>query len=138
MIVQDIYISKYKWKVRIYYAFNVDYIDKVLDDLIDIECPVEVLLNVEDLFSGNPFNRGFTFSNMELKSSVIIIGRTSSADEFQNTFDHEKGHLAMHICDYYNIDPFSEEYQYLTGNIGSQMFPIAKIFLCETCKKYYS
>ena len=41
----------------------------------------------------------------------------------------------MHICSTLNINPFSEEYQYLTGDIGKQMFPIAKKFLCECCRK---
>lgn len=65
---------------------------------------------------------------------MIVIGLTSSTSEFQNTFDHEKGHLAMHICETDNIDPFSEEYQYLTGEIGQAMFRVAKNFLCVHCR----
>lgn len=64
----------------------------------------------------------------------MLIGITSSADEFQSTFDHEKGHLAMHICSALHINPFSEEYQYLTGEIGKQLFKIAKKFMCEHCR----
>ena len=40
----------------------------------------------------------------------------------------------MHIAEYYNIDPYSEELQYLQGKIGQEMFPIAKNFLCENCR----
>lgn len=64
------------------------------------------------------------------------MGITDSSDEFQNTYDHEKGHLAMHICSALGIDPFSEEYQYLTGEIGKNMFKVAKKFLCDHCRKY--
>jgi hypothetical protein len=40
----------------------------------------------------------------------------------------------MHICHELNIDPFSEEFQYLVGEIGLLMFPVAKRFLCEHCR----
>ena len=67
--------------------------------------------------------------------SLIVIGPSSSAEEFLDTWDHEKGHLAMHISISENIGPFSEEYQYLTGEIGRQMFSVAKKFLCNECRK---
>ena len=60
---------------------------------------------------------------------------TTSAEEFQNTFDHEKGHLAMHISSALKIKPYGEEYQYLTGEIGQSMFKIAKRFLCDDCRQ---
>lgn len=81
------------------------------------------------------YNTGFTYSNIKNRYSVIVIGLTTCPEEFQNTFDHEKGHLAMHICSALDIDPFSEEYQYLTGAIGQEMFKIAKRFLCEHCRE---
>ena len=81
------------------------------------------------------YDTGFTYSNLKGRCSVMVIGLTSSPAEFQNTFDHEKGHLAMHICEIDKIEPFSEEYQYLTGEIGQLMFPVAKNFLCEHCRK---
>ena len=79
-------------------------------------------------------NTGCTFTNQELRSTTIIIARSTDAAQFNDTYDHEKGHLAMHICQYENIDPFSEEYQYLTGEIGRLMFPAAKQFLCDHCR----
>ena len=69
------------------------------------------------------------------RCSVVVIGLTTSAEEFQNTFDHEKGHLAMHICSALRIHPQGEEFQYLTGEIGQAMFKVAKRFLCDNCRK---
>lgn len=66
---------------------------------------------------------------------IVVIGLTTSAEEFQNTFDHEKGHLAMHISSALKIKPYGEEYQYLTGEIGQSMFKIAKRFLCDDCRQ---
>lgn len=34
-----------------------------------------------------------------------------------------------------NLDVFGEEYEYLVGDIGQEMFPVAKQFLCEHCRK---
>ena len=81
-------------------------------------------------------NIGFTYSNLQKRASLMLIGVTDSSDEFQSTYDHEKGHLAMHICNALNIDPFSEEYQYLVGKIGKDSFKVAKKFLCDHCRQY--
>lgn len=80
-------------------------------------------------------NVGITYSNFKHKCSIVVIGLTTSAEEFQNTFDHEKGHLAMHISSALKIKPYGEEYQYLTGEIGQSMFKIAKRFLCDDCRQ---
>lgn len=120
--------------MTIYYAVTSYHVDEILDQLENTDCREEELVEIEDLLLHNQYNIGFTYSNFRNKCSVIVIGLTSSPDEFQNTFDHEKGHLAMHICSAYEIDPFGEEYQYLTGEIGQKMFKIARRFLCEHCR----
>ena len=33
------------------------------------------------------------------------------------------------------IDPYGEEAEYLAGYVGQQMFDVAKMFLCDTCRK---
>lgn len=64
-----------------------------------------------------------------------MIGLTTSPAEFQNTFDHEKLHLGMHISSIYDIDVYSEDFAYLIGEIGLNMFECAKYFLCHHCRK---
>lgn len=131
MIVQDLYLYNWDWYVTIYYAVDTYYTDEILNRLEEIGCSRKELFDLEEYFINMHENTGFTYSNLEDRCSVIVIGLTSSPSEFQNTFDHEKGHLAMHICERLDIDPFSEEFQYLTGEIGQKMFPVAKNFLCE-------
>lgn len=92
------------------------------------------MVKVEDQLRSNAYNTGFTYSNFYHKCSIVVIGLTSSAEQFQNTFDHEKGHLAMHIADALNIDILGEEFQYLTGEIGQKMFRKAKRFMCDQCR----
>lgn len=135
MIVQNIYLENWDWYVTVYYAVDTYYIDEILDNLAHIGCSSKELKNAEKVFRENEYNIGMTYSNFKDRYSIVIIGLTSSAEEFQNTFDHEKGHLAMHICEALEIPTFGEEYQYVTGAIGQKMFRVAKRFLCDRCRR---
>ena len=129
MIIQDIYLERYDWSVRVYYEVDTIYTNLIIRDLRDIgdEDAEEAVLGLIEA----KFNAGYTFSHPAYRSSIIIIGKTTCPAEFQSTFDHEKGHLAMHIAEFENIDVFSEQYQYLVGDIGKQMFKVAKLFMCD-------
>lgn len=135
MIIQDIYLEDWDWTVKVFYAVHTYYVDQILGELESIGCTGKELSKAERVLGKGDYNIGLTYSNLKGRCSIIVIGLTTSAAEFQNTFDHEKGHLAMHIADELDLDVFSESYQYLTGEIGQQMFPIAKKFLCEHCRK---
>ena len=116
-----------------FYAVDTYYMDEILDELENIGCTYAD--EIEEDLTINPYNNGLTYSNIRARVSLIVIGLTETPDEFQNTYDHEKGHLAMHIAETDHMDVFGEEYQYLTGEIGKQTFPIAKRFMCEHCRK---
>lgn len=134
MIRQSFYLEDWDWYVIVYYAIDTYYIEDILGDLEAIGCLDEELTKAENNLM-KKYDVGLTYSNLTNRCSVIVIGLTSSSAEFQNTWDHEKGHLAMHISKASNIDPFGEEFQYLTGEIGMQMFTVAKRFLCDHCRK---
>lgn len=135
MIIQEIYLPEYRWKVKVYYAVNSYYADEILKELIEYNPTVKEYNKVMNAMYNYEYNTGFTFTDYSNKQSLVIIGLTTSPSEFQNTFDHEKGHLAMHIAQYYNIDPYGEMYQYLTGDIGKKLFTVARKFLCNHCRK---
>lgn len=133
MIRQDVYLEKWDWYVMVYYAVDTYYMDEILEELEMIGCTYAD--EIEEDLTQHPYNNGLTYSNMRRRVSLIVIGLTETPDEFQNTYDHEKGHLAMHIAEEDRMDVFGEEFQYLTGEIGKQTFPIAKRFMCEHCRK---
>ena len=135
MIVQDIYLEDYDWNVRVYYAVDEYFISNILIDLVELGCEEDVYFKIKSLMESGKNNIGFTYSNSNKKATLMLIGIADSADEFQSTFDHEKNHLAMHICNLYKIDLFSEEYQYLIGEIGKKLFKVAKKFLCDHCRQ---
>lgn len=134
MILQEIYLDKYKWGVLIFYAVDSIFTDIIMSEIEELDCSKEEMSSAKKLLMSNKYNTGLTISNFDKRESVVVIGLTDSAEEFNNTYDHEKGHLAMHICSAYSIDPFSEEYQYLAGEIAKLTFPVAQHFLCEECR----
>lgn len=136
MIVQDIYLEDYDWSIRVYYAVHEYFISNILIDLLDIDCDEESFFKIKELMETGKDNIGFTYTNTEMGASLMLIGKADSSDEFQDTFDHEKGHLVMHISSALGIDPYSEDYQYLAGEVGKRMFKVAKKFLCDHCKQY--
>ena len=134
MIIQTIYLENYDWTVRVFYGvthLDIMPISWSLDEMgFSTDEVREIISDVRSL----GVNHGETYSNPFHRCSIIVINVTTNASEFQNTFDHEKGHLATHIADAYHIDLRSEEYQYLVGDIGQKLFKVAHIFMCDTCR----
>lgn len=62
-------------------------------------------------------NSGFTFSRPELRMSVMVIAPASSEEQFFDTVVHEIDHLQTAICDYYGVEPGTEEAAYLQGYV---------------------
>ena len=135
MIIQEIYLPKYKWSITVYYAVDSYYTDEILQKLEAFNPTVKEYGDVMSLMETYEYNTGFTYSDLDNNKSLVVIGLTTSPEEFQDTFDHEKGHLAVHIAQKFNIDLYSEEFQYLTGSIGKKLFSVAKKFMCKHCRK---
>lgn len=135
MILQELYLPKYNWSIKVYYAVDGYYSDEILEELLDYRPTVKEYNSVKDLMENYEYNTGFTFTDYHKRKSLIVIGLTTSPEEFQDTFDHEKGHLAVHIAKYYGIDPYEEKFQYLAGEIGKKLFPVAKKFMCKHCRE---
>ena len=135
MIRQDFYIDEYGWHVRIYYAVTTYWAGRILSDMERIGCrSVELAKAWRNLRLGD-LNTGITYSNFREGETVMVISRTSSPEEFLNSWEHEKKHLARHIEQAYGIDPFGEEAAYLEGTIAQRMFPVARKFICEHCRE---
>ncbi len=135
MIVQDIYLPHYDWHCKIFYSVTTYWKEDILRDLKRIGCEGKKYRTAKRNLGLGKLNTGLTYSNMDMRESIMVIARTSSAAEFAHSYDHEKGHLAKHIALAFDIDPFGEELQYLSGDIAKKMFPVAKTFMCDCCRK---
>lgn len=138
MIIQEVYLPKYDWYIKVYYSVDDVYIEEILKDLINIECPESTYNEIKNFLNNFDYNDGITYSSFKFNSSIVVIGPTTSAEQFQDTFDHEKGHLTMHIASALSIHPLSETYQYLSGEIGKKLFRVARKFLCRHCRNNIS
>ncbi len=136
MIVQDFTLDEYEWYVKVYYSTGNYAFDAIRRDLFSLGCSDEEVQDTLVEISNMGYDDAKIMSNGFARRSLIIFSPSSSADEFLDTWDHEKGHLATHICIADNLDPYSEDYQYLTGNIGKQMFKVTKMFLCDKCREH--
>lgn len=134
MIVQEFNLLTVPWQVTVFYHSSRRHLGFIVPALVDAGCNGEILDDIVEFLHKGEKNTGCTWSDEELKMSVIVISETTDAAQFNDTYDHEKGHLAMHICQIEGINPFSEKYQYITGEIGRTMFPAAQYFLCDGCR----
>ena len=135
MIRQVFDIPKYGWTVTVYYAVTGYDVRRIMRELERLGCGGNDLHRAYANLSKGVINTGLTYSNVEERETLVVISRTSSAAQFQNSLDHEKGHLCRHISQAMHIDPYGEEAEYLAGYVGQRMFEVARMFLCDTCRR---
>lgn len=121
MIHYEVYFDKYNWSIEVYIILS--HIDRqsILDSVIKMGASKKVINSVYENLQES-FNSGFTYSSNKHRKSLMVVNRSSSMEEFINTYNHEKNHVEMHICEELGIDPYSEEAAYLSGNIAQQLF----------------
>lgn len=131
MIRQRFEIPRIGWRVYVFYAVDALDTGVIERQLRAIGCE-----NTDRVCRGiGEPNSGVTYTNTASRASVVVIGLTTSADEFANTYDHEKGHLVRHISQHLGLEPYGEQEQYIAGYVSQQMFSVAKSFLCDHCRK---
>jgi len=79
-------------------------------------------------------NTGFTYSNADMRRSVMVIGPATSGEEFFNSLIHEMLHLASHIADHYGYSMTGESFAYLIGDIAGDLADIACKLSCPQCR----
>lgn len=126
MIIDEFQIRE--WKIKIVYDCTCDDIDYIIETLEEINCPhyyiKEALNNLETC----NLNIGLTYSNLNLKSSVIIINKTSSVFQLINSISHEYFHLICHLQKGLEIES-EEELATLNGDLNMRSYEvIQKIF----------
>ena len=113
------------WKVQILYECTCDDIDYIIETLKEIKCPNKFIKEALNNLETCNLNIGLTYSNVTLKSSVIVVNKTSSFDQLINTISHEYFHLICHISKALDIEE-EEELAYLNGNLNMRSYNIVK------------
>ena len=107
----------YNWNVTILYECTCDDIDTIIETLKEINCPNKYIKEDLNNLKTCNLNIGLTYSNMNLKSSVIVVNKTSSFSQLINTISHEYFHLICHISKALKIED-EEELAYLNGDLN--------------------
>lgn len=113
------------WKVITLYETTCDDIDFIIETLQDINCPQDYIDRALDNLEECKLNSGLTYSNLRLRSSVIVINNTSSFSQLINTVAHEYYHLISHISKILRIED-EEELATLNGDLNMRSYKIVK------------
>lgn len=123
------------WRCFFCFALDRYNADVILSRLEELEAPPSILRRVRRNIRLDRMDTGFTYSNLFLRESVIVIGRSSSGAEFLNSFVHELRHLADDIAFVYGYALRGEEVAYLTGDIALALSDVVCAMSCEVCRK---
>ena len=104
-----------KWAVIFAYRINAGDLDEIASWLEALGSDDEMIADACHVIM-QP-NTGFTFSNPDLRMSVMCIGNATSDDQWWDTLVHEIKHVQSHVCSYYDVPEKSEEASYLIGYI---------------------
>lgn len=130
-MISDIF-SIYDWNVTVLYETTCDDIDFIIKTLKGINCPKMFINRALDNLEECKLNSGLTYSNSILKSSVIIVNKTSSFQQLVNTISHEYYHLVCHISEVLDIKD-EEKLATLNGNLNMRSYKIIKTIEKSRC-----
>lgn len=128
---QDFTLDGYDWRVTIWYTVDEDGKRDVVRELEGMGCDRRTMMSVRNNLRKAAPDTGFAYSSYPGRRSVIVLHKATSVGEFVNTFEHEKNHVEMHICEALGIDPFSEDAAHLSGDLGQKVFEEALYSIVE-------
>ena len=110
-------MERYDWTVHVMYDVHSKDSMMVRRYLRDLGCsaiPLEDACNL--VLKGEP-NKGITYSNVDTRKTVVVIGWTTSKAEYMNSLSHEMLHVVQHISEQFLINMYGEEACYLLGGL---------------------
>lgn len=116
-----------RWVVDFLFATKRYDVEGVVACLYDAHAPRNIVEQAEELMNSCEYNCGFTYTNQRRRRGVVLIGPTTSGDEFLNTFTHEVRHLADAIATSLGVPLDSEKPAYISGNTAKALAEI----VCE-------
>lgn len=119
-MIEDYFKIK-DWKVLILYECTCDDTDYIVETLMDINCPRQYIKEAIDNIDSCNLNIGLTYSNVNKRSSVIVVSKTSNYGQLINTVAHEYFHLICHISTALEIED-EEELATLNGELNMKSF----------------
>ena len=122
MIKAKVYIKEYDWTIYAHFAVDKTNTDEIFNKLIQFGSSYYQAIDACAILEDNKPNCGITYSNHILKTTILVITKTTSTKEFVNTFVHEVSHIQNHIIKTYHLDNNSEQVCYMIGTIAEQLY----------------
>ena len=128
---QNFKVSKYNWSIIIYYTVNDTEKKEIIDMLESFNCKSDTLESIKSNLSKAELDTGFAYSSYDKHCSIMVVHKASSIGEFINTFEHEKNHIEMHLCEALDINPYSEEAAHMSGYLAQLILEEALYSIIE-------
>lgn len=130
-IRQNLRMDKFGWDITIYYTVDDSQREEIISKLSEMNCDQETMESIKRNLEKASLDTGFTYSNFIGRCSIVVIHKASSVGEFINTFEHEKNHLEMHICEALDINPYSEKAAHMSGDLAQLILEEALYSIVE-------
>lgn len=121
MIHFKTHISKIDWSIECFVTTDNSQLEEILFKLENIGCSESTIRRARQILS-EQYDSGFAYSNLNERTSIMVINKSTSMEEFVNTYNHEKNHIEMHICEALGIDPYDEVAADLSGCLAQRLF----------------
>lgn len=122
MIKRDIEIVDYEWTVHCYIAVRGYLVGEIISELERLGCRGKHLKDAEDCLRSGHLDGGLTYSDLDGRETVMVIGMASDVSQYLNTIAHEALHVVQHVCERMAIDLDSEEPCYIMGGLVQALY----------------
>lgn len=131
MTTRDVYIRQYDWMLHLFLDVNPEYLYEVVTKMDDVAISSHIIRRVALLIKHSEYDYGLTATNSSLRETVMVVGESSSREEFLNTLQHEVRHLVDDIAECDSINPYGEEVGYITGTINTLLAQNIDQYFCK-------
>lgn len=128
------HIWQHNWLVKAYIDTTSEDAEEILDELRSIGADMDVMRTAYKILRSGKPNSGLTYVSSANRETVIVVSRSTSAEEYFNSIVHEIAHAGVYMCNALGIDLSSEEAAYFQGGLARDLYPCVKEFLCECCR----
>ena len=98
MIHFELYLDKIDWCIECFITTDNSQLEEIMFKLENIGCSKHTIKRARQILS-EQYDSGFAYSNLNERQSIMVINKSTSMEEFVNTYNHEKNHIEMHICE---------------------------------------
>lgn len=125
-----------QWTCDVYISIDGYWIEAITRSFLDCGASDSVIRRIQENMERDDMDSGFTYSNPDIRRSVMVIGKTSSGPQFLNSFIHELRHLVDDIAKADGMEMSGEGVAYLSGDTAMTMADIVCRLSCDHCRTH--